>query len=122
MKYLYPLSLLLLLSSMTCRKYTQSQMVTVTIREKSSFNANCYAATVENADPAVYSFLCSLPAGQPRPIYSCSDAIYITNLPASMMVPGKKISFKGWKDNGQPALFSSVNNAHELEVYNAKEN
>ena len=121
MKYLYPLSLLLLLTSMTCRKNMQRQLVTVTIQEKAPFNANSYAATVENADPAVYSFLCDLPAGQPKPIYSCSDAIYITNLPANMRVQGKKITFTGWTDSGQPALFSSINHAHELEVYNAKE-
>jgi hypothetical protein len=122
MKYLYPLSLLLLLVAPACKKDKhQDQLVTVTIQEKGPFNANSYAATVENANPAVYSFLCNLPAGQFKPIYSCSDAIYITNLPANLRVPGKKITFTGWKDSGQPAPFSSINNAHELEVYNAKE-
>ena len=122
MKSLYPLSLLFLLSSMTCKKDRfVGPPVTVTIQEKGPFNANSYAATVENPDPAVYSFLCSLPAGEFKPTYSCVDAIYITNLPANMRVPGKKITFEGWTDSGQPAAFSSINNAHELQVYNAKE-
>jgi hypothetical protein len=121
LKYLYTLSTLCLLAFAGCKKDKhQDKMVTVTIQAKSTFNENTYAATVENPDPAIYSFLCTLPAGQFKPPYSCIDAIYITNLPASLKIPGTKITFNGWEDSGQPALFSSINHAHELKVYNAQ--
>jgi hypothetical protein len=121
LKYLYTLSALCLLAFAGCKKDKhQDKMVTVTIQQKSIFNENTYAATVENPDPAIHSFLCTLAAGQPKPTYNCTDAIYITNLPVSLKIPGTKITFNGWKDSGQPLLFSSINHAHELEVYNAQ--
>ena len=119
MKFIYFLSTLCLLA-FTCKKDT-TPLATVTIMEKSPFGTNIYAAIVENPDPAVYSFLCTLPAGQGKPTYSCENAVYINNLPANLAVPGKKITFNHWIDNGQPALFSSINHAHELEVHGVTE-
>jgi hypothetical protein len=124
MKCIYTLLALCLLAFTACKKDKKSSQVTVTIAVKSGFgiNSNTYAAVVENPDPAVHSFLCVIPANQqPGPTYSCANAVYINNLPANLAVPGKKVTFSHWKDNGQPALFSSINHAHELEVHDARE-
>ncbi len=78
------------------------------------------AVWVENPDPNVYSFLCSLSsvgASSYMPYYSCRDAVYLRNLPANLQDSGTKIRISGgWKDYGQPIMFSSINHAHELEV------
>lgn len=120
MKYLYIMAILGTCASLSCRKDARPTVI-VTIAEKSGFGVNIYAAIVENPDPAIHKFLCTLGASDPKPIYNCTNAVYINNLPAALAVPGKKITFSNYKDNGQPLLFSSINHAHELEVSNPGE-
>lgn len=120
MKYLIILILFCVFSSLSCKKDSRPTVI-VTIAEKSGFGANLYAAIVENPDPAVHNFLCTLGTSDPKPIYNCTNAVYINNLPAALAVPGKKIKFANYKDNGQPLLFSSINHAHELAVTNPTE-
>lgn len=120
MKYLYILLAVCLFSSMQCDK-DGSQTVIVTVAEKSGFGENTYACLVENPNPALHKFLCTLGASDPKPIYNCTNAVYIKNLPANLAVPGKRVIFYGYHDNGQPALFSSINHAHELSVNNPQE-
>lgn len=120
MKYLIILVLFCVFSSLSCKKDSRPTVI-VTIAEKSGFGVNLYAAIVENPDPAVHNFLCTLGASDPKPIYNCTNAVYINNLPAALAVPGKKIKFSYYKDSGQPLLFSSINHAHELTVTNPTE-
>jgi hypothetical protein len=120
MKYLYILMAVCLFSSMKCDK-DGSNTVTVQVVEKSGFGDNVYACIVENPDISKHPFLCVVPAGQPKPTYSCTDAVYIKNLPAHLAVVGKRVIFYNYTDGGQPALLSSINHAHELMVSNAQE-
>ncbi|AXY72982.1 hypothetical protein D3H65_02920 [Paraflavitalea soli] len=120
MKYVYILLTVCLFSSMKCDK-DGSNSVIVTVTEQSTFGDKPWACIVENPDLSKHGFLCSIPAGQSKPVYSCADAVYIKNLPANLAVPGKRIIFYGYSDAGQPALFSSINHAHELTVSNAQE-
>ena len=120
MKSVYILLSFIVCCSLGCKKDSKPAVV-VTITEKASFGANTYAAIVENPDPATHGFLCSLGASNFKPTYNCTNAVYITNLPSSLAVVGKKITFSSYQDNGQPLLFSSINHAHELEVKNPKE-
>ena len=116
MKYLYTLTLFCILASLSCKKDSKAVTVIVTIAHKSAFGPNLYAAIVENPDPAIHKFLCTLGTGDPKPTYNCTNAVYVNNLPANLAVVGKRIAFTSYKDNGQPLLFSSINHAHELEV------
>lgn len=122
MKYAFVLAAISLMA-IQCKKddgYTR-QAVTVIIAEKSVHNNTTYAAIVETP-AASYSFICSNVSDLGfLPTYSCKNAVYITNLPASLAVPGKKIRFSQWKDSGQPKLLSSINHAHELEIKGAQE-
>ncbi len=120
MKFVYILLSFSVCCSLACKKDSKPAVV-VTITEKVSFGANTYAALVENPDPAIHGFLCSLGASNFKPTYNCTNAVYITNLPSSLAVVGKKITFSSYQDNGQPLLFSSINHAHELEVNSPKE-
>jgi hypothetical protein len=120
MKSLYTLLVFIVCGLLACKKDSKPAVV-VTITEKTSFGVNTYAAIVENPDPATHGFLCSLGASNFKPTYNCTNAVYITNLPSSLAVVGKRITFSSYKDNGQPLLFSSINHAHELEVNSPKE-
>lgn len=120
MKHLYILLFFCAFTAIKCKKDARTA-VTVTIVEKSGFGTNSYAAVVENPDPAKHNFLCTLGASEPKPMYNCTNAVYITNLPANLAVTGKRIVFSHYKDSGQPALLSSINHAHELEVTNPVE-
>jgi hypothetical protein len=114
-KYCYSLLLLSLTLSFACKKSGNKIEITATIAGKGPFNGT-YAAWVENPDPNVYPFLCELPISSFTPYYSCRNAIFIRNLPANLSDSGTKVRITGWNDHGQPALFSSINHAHELEV------
>lgn len=120
MKFVYILLAFSIGCSLACKKDSKPAVV-VTITEKTSFGVDTYAAIVENPDPAIYGFLCSLGASNFKPTYNCTNAVYITNLPSSLAVVGKRVTFSSYKDNGQPPLFSSINHAHELEVNSPKE-
>lgn len=120
MKRLYILLAFSVCCSLACKKSSQPAVV-VTITEKVSFGVNTYAAVVENPDPTIHGFLCTLGASNYKPLYNCTNAVYITNLPSALAVAGKRVTFSSYKDNGQPALFSSINHAHELEVNSPKE-
>ncbi|MDF2193418.1 hypothetical protein [Paraflavitalea sp. CAU 1676] len=117
MKYLYSLLVVGAVAAGGCKKDKQPA-ATVTIAVQSNFGL---AALVENPNPADHRFLCNLGSSDPKPIYNCTNAVYLKNLPQNLAVVGKKIRFTKFKDNGQPLLFSSINHAHELEVYDAVE-
>lgn len=122
MKYLYILIAVSLVTSTGCKKDKKYEEVTATIVEKSGYGYVTYAAVVDNPDPKKYSFLCEIdPISSYWPQYSCADHIFFKNLPASLAVVGKKIRFSRFKDFGQPMMLSSVNHAHELDVYDAEE-
>lgn len=117
MKYLYTLLAICLIALAGCKKDNAPAAI-VTITEKSSFGV---VALVENPNPTDHAFLCQPANPNSLPVYNCTNAVYLSNLPAALNVVGKKIRFTKFKDHGQPQLFSSVNNAHELEVYDAVE-
>lgn len=120
MKYLYILLAFCAFSSVKCSKDGRPAVV-VTVTEKSGFGTNIWAALVENPDPAKHKFLCTLGPNEPKPIYNCTNAVYLKDLPANLAVAGKRIEFYYYKDNGQPLLFSSINHGHELVVSNPVE-
>jgi len=106
---------------MACKK-DAGPTVTVTVAEKVSWGLDsAYSAIVDNPDPATHTFLCTLGASEPKPLYNCTNAVYIRNLPASLGVPGKRITFHKYIDDGQPTLYSSINHAHVLTVNNPQE-
>jgi hypothetical protein len=110
--------LLCLILSFSCKKSNDKPDFIAIVAGKGP--GNVIAAWIENPDPQLYSFVCSGPAvnaSSYMPYYSCKTAIYLRNLPANLQDSGTKIRISGgWKDYGQPTLFSSINHAHELEV------
>lgn len=116
MKYLYTLSALCLLALAACKKESGNPEATAVIIEKGPAGQNTYVAMVEYPEASIFSFLCTLLPDDPRPTYSCINYIYIRNLPANMTKTGTRIRFTKWTDYEQPAIFSSINHAHELEI------
>lgn len=121
MKYVYILLAICLFTAMACKK-DAGPTITVTVTEKVSWGIDsAYAAIVDNPDPSIHKFLCTLGASEPKPFYNCTNAVYIRNLPASLAVAGKRVTFQKYKDDGQPLLYSSINHAHVLTVSNPQE-
>jgi hypothetical protein len=115
-KYLYSLLLLSFVLTLACKKSNDKPDIIAIVAGKGP--GTVIAAWVENPDPNVYSFLCNGPGvSSYMPYYNCGNAIYLRNLPANLQDSGTKIRISGgWKDYGQPMLFSSINHAHELEI------
>lgn len=115
MKYLYALLSLCLFASAACKKASGKPEAVAVIVEKAP-GQNTYIAVLEFPEVSIFSFLCTIPQDEPRPEYSCSNSIYIRNLPASMTKAGTRVRFTTWTDYGQPLIYSSINHGHELDI------
>lgn len=124
MKYLYTLLAFSILAFGSCKKDKNREAITVTIlaEAKGEMNKTVYAAEVIKREGKTYDFFCDLGPGRPAmPQYNCAQHVYIRNLPASLAIVGKTISFTRYKDYGQNLVLSSINHAHELDIYDPEE-
>jgi hypothetical protein len=63
------------------------------------------------------SFICTEPFVPPAGAYNCTNAIYITNMPAAARTAGTKIAFSRYKDLGRNPIWSSTTVPNDVEVY-----
>lgn len=87
-----------------------------------SMNNGIALVTVENPDAKKHSFICNPGITVPaETLNSCTKNIFILNLPQALQAEGKKIQFSKFEDKGQRLIWSVAYAAHDVLVYDAKE-
>ena len=106
-----------------CKKDTNYPEITGTVISQTGATLNSYLVEIDSTgNQSSYSFFCEGSATMP-PVgsYNCRNAIFITNLPSSLKVNGKKIAFSKYRNLGPNLLWSSTYVPRDVEVYDARE-
>ena len=116
MKYISFILVSLLLIS--CKKDEEKINITGIVAQKAGCGQNTWLVVIENPDPDKHTFLCK---NESPPVsgYNCTNSVYIVNMPASLAIAGKKISFSRWNEL-LSCLSASAASPH-LEVFDMKE-
>lgn len=103
----------------SCRKDNNKNPVYGLVKTRADSTSNTWVVEILNPDASKQSFLCNKMDGMLSSLYyNCGNAVFITNLPASLRVAEMKIVFSKWKDNNGSTA-PAMRMAHALEVYDA---
>ncbi len=106
---------------LSCQK-TRYETITGTVVGQGGASAASWQVEIDDASSKRYSFLCHDLPGTMTPVYSCHNAIFITNLPKSLQIAGLKIQFSRYTDKGVNPIWSYSYASHDVEVSDASRN
>jgi len=108
----------LLLFCCSCRKEA-APLIFGKVVVMGTYGNNCLVEFQVN-DQTRPDFLCTGLQSPPTGTYNCSNAFYITNLPADLQPVGTEIQFSAYQNKGRNPVWSSTTAAIDLEVYDAR--
>lgn len=109
-------ALLLLIFMMgSCNKKGEDYYVNGTVMDGQGCYPGSRLVWIDHPLPVAYDFLCK---DAPASSMNCGNAVYITNIPATLAVTGQKVMFMGWTT--KVSCFSSTTAPNHIEVKDVK--
>ena len=110
--------LLLALGLFSCDKDDQEEAITGTVTAAGGCFPNSWIVLIDNAKPSDHPFICEN-GSLSSSMYNCGNSVYISDMPASLAQPGKRVTFTRW--GLKASCFSATYAPSHLEVYDLRD-